>query len=297
MTRYRQAVHSAQTGRHCRALSLGSVVDDLLGLRLDEPYVGYLAARYAHAFSSPGTTTPSRCRRRILPSRPGCLTAFPNAEADPEAFVRFLRHRPRTVSVALRRSRLCDRSRRNLPEGRAAIERPDWEQRREEFRSPIAAASEGRIAPVLSRPLGRVRRLEGGLVELDDIHALAAWCLSELLRSGPVAISTCPQCGSPWLPDRDATYCRRPAPGHVASCRQVAKKKARFVGKNRGFHLERKKLYERTRRGTLDRADYDAWASENLPAEWTPFAQWQAERATTATTQQRSQQPNRKEEG
>jgi hypothetical protein len=160
-------------------------------------------------------------------------------------------------------------------------------------------ATQGRLSPFLASHLARVTRLADRTIEATDLPALAAWALEEKLRGGPVRVAFCLMCGRRWLPDRHAVYCRRPAPDRhlvanrdalieagdwpwglpVATCREVAKQAA-YRERHGDFMRERKKLYERARRGTLDANAYKAWLTGNRPGErettWVSFEDWKA---------------------
>jgi hypothetical protein len=283
--RYRQAV---PIGADAEPLSLGSIVDDVLGLRWDEPYFAHLARKYYRPFERDLRDVDDHVPDEIVDATRRALDEAGDG-ADPRTFAILIGRLDEFLAAGA-----PDLEHQQFENARARAlhgdARPYWRRRRDHFEGAVFAAAEGKPSAVVGEHLTRIRVLPGGAVDIPaDLYALASWSLAELLRGGPVRVSICPSCDRPWLPDRDATHCRRPAPGRFASCRDVAKQ-ARFVEAHPEFHRERKKLAERVRRGTLDRGEFGLWASENEPDKWIPFDEWKAaqiRRNETTTTGRR----------
>jgi hypothetical protein len=260
-SRYNQVVALDQ---ETEPLSLGSVVDDLLGLRLDDDYLVGADADYLFRTESRYGDSPEPHDWSVLfavrpddESSEDELLPVPNDLDD--SIASFVLGAVKGIDV------------RNVV---ASIV-----QLRSEFEAAAKAASRGFLDERLAPYLSRTRHFTDGVVEVDGLPTLAAWALQEKLRDGPIKLACCPMCERPWLPDRDATYCRRLAPyAFWTNCREVAKHQA-FRQRDPYFLRERKNLYERVRRGSLERTSYDRWLAVNRPGDlgetWVTFDKWQ----------------------
>jgi hypothetical protein len=154
------------------------------------------------------------------------------------------------------------------------------------FHAAALAAADGRLSETLGRYLAGLRRLPDGTVEVDDLPTLAAWALDELLRSGPVRIRVCASCELPFVPERDEEFCYRPAPGASFKCGDRAAEQ-RYKAAHGDFHRQRRRLYDRMKRGTLAPKTYEEWLAANRPGPlgdtWIAFADWQAGKRPKAT--------------
>lgn len=237
------------------AISLGSIVDDILGLPANEQRAPYMVLTHARYESPP------QARRDARPSLKELVRILGEAVADLEA-------------NPAKAKGLIDESAAFVL-GDATLNTPaNCAQLRATFERAATEAADGRLSPELAPHLARVRRLRGGVVEVEDFVALAAWALEEKLRDGPVQTAVCPSCGALWLPERHGVYCQRP----LFSCRANAKQQT-YRERHGDFQRERKKLYERARRGTLSFDVYDRWLEANRPGPkgktWVPFDKWQ----------------------
>lgn len=145
-------------------------------------------------------------------------------------------------------------------------------------RAAVKQAEGGILAPELAPHLSRVQRLPRGIVDVPDMTSFVAWCLEVVLRDGPVTVTTCASCGKPWLQDRGAEFCDRPAPRTLVSCRALDAQR-RYVADHGDFHRQRRRLYDRTKRGTLGESVYREWLEANRPGAlgktWVRFEDWQ----------------------
>jgi hypothetical protein len=252
---------------HQRGLRPARVVDDVLGLRAEQVYLGYLGFRYLW------TPKLVRVQQRVggpevepptLPQLLADLRGWMGADRPPP---------PKTEQILDSIAPFVLPGQERFP-GRLTELQADFDELRGRFARAVGEAAQGILSPEIALDLARVRRVDDGVIEGDDLPALAAWCLEELLRRGPVDVADCDLCGLPWLRERGVRFCMRPAPGHGASCRSVAAQ-TRFRSVNRQYHRERKRLYERVRRGTLPREEYERWLRENRPGvegrDWKRF--------------------------
>jgi Family of unknown function (DUF6076) len=131
------------------------------------------------------------------------------------------------------------------------------------------------LAPFLERVLRQPPDV-GDQIPEADLPTLATWALDHALRLRPLQVRDCPLCKVPWLasPEQPSPYCERPYPGRQMSCRQL-KKDEHFRESQRDWRREYKRLHERRKRGSLSKADWDAWRAENTPDAWIAFEEWQ----------------------
>jgi uncharacterized protein DUF6076 len=226
------------------------VVDDLLGLRTDVPYQTYLLMRYGLQQQPPELV-------ELTAGGDPDMAAEKITETWLQNVMRFAFGVDEPTAPALERAK---------------------EQWKELFSAAASRAAVGELAPELAPLLARARRLPGGTVDVPDLPSFAAWCLEERLRHGPVPLQVCENCGQPWLAERGARYCKRPAnPGTMVSCRSLVAH-SRYLSEHRNFHRQRRRLYDRMKRGTLPEQEYDAWKAANRPGPlgktWVSWDDW-----------------------
>jgi hypothetical protein len=146
------------------------------------------------------------------------------------------------------------------------------------FATAARAAGQGRLHPGLFEHLASLRYHPNGVLEIPDLRAFASWCLTETLREAPPTVEDCGVCGKPWIAERGARYCARPAPGTIVPCRQLQARK-RYEHAHPDFYRQRRRLYDRMKRGTLPKTDYQHWLATNRPgpigATWVTWEDWQ----------------------
>jgi hypothetical protein len=249
------------------------IVDDLLGARLEESYLEWLVSYGAEQpivdlLNNPDLATIVETGDEqglggwlelAIASAAGFLVP-----SDPGLFMRW-----RSESASGKAGKATMDLERQL----AALQR--------QFVAAVTAASRGELSPLLADELAAVRRKKGGMVEVDTLAQLGAWCLEYLLRDGPVSVRECHGCGYLWIGERAGRFCVRPAPGQKTTCRALRSYES-FAAANPDFNRERRRLYERRRRGSLTVSDYHAWKDKNHPGErgtdWLPYEEWLAVR-------------------
>lgn len=255
------------------------VVDDLLGLRREQTYVTHLHFRYG------GLCAPKD------------IDTWPLVGTPPASVAELLgRMDDLKRLLAMMEPETLQREAKDLRENLTAW-RTDvlgfvlgvWDvaskdaywsaaaDLRSLFVSAAWRAANGQLDPALAPHLARVERMQGGIVGVPDLPAFAAWCLEETLRKGPPHVEECGSCGNPWLVERGARYCARSAPETIATCRSLDAHK-RYVEKHGNFHRQRRRLYDRMKRGTLSTQEYREWLDVNRPGllgrTWVAWDDW-----------------------
>jgi hypothetical protein len=242
------------------------VVDDLLALRAERPYLLHVLKYSAEAQAARWAV---EGKKQLAPA---------DLTASGEEFARFLLLEPGQMGELM----LYINGQTDEPPADVVAV---FDELREAFDRAAKDAAAGRTSPELADHLTRVERLEPRTVEVPDIAAFGAWCLELLLEGGPIKLATCELCGYPWLPSRaTGHYCQRPAPGRQTTCRVVASVN-QYGQAHAKFKNERRRLYERMKRGTLDENEYQTWKRENRPGkkgkDWRDFETWKARRKET----------------
>jgi hypothetical protein len=147
------------------------------------------------------------------------------------------------------------------------------------FLAAARHATKGRIAAEVAAHLERLRFApDGGVADVPDFAALAAWSLLEAVRRQPLKLFTCPTCKGKWLgaPDEASKYCQRVAPGQpTKDCRTLAYERRVAGDVSYGaYRREYKRITEAQRRGSLDLVEMYRWREGNGPASWVPFDEW-----------------------
>jgi Zn-finger nucleic acid-binding protein len=148
----------------------------------------------------------------------------------------------------------------------------------EDFLAAAEDAAKGRLSSRIATYLERLRfDSDGGVSNVPDFTALAAWSLLEALRRQPLQLRTCPNCKGKWLapPSEVSRYCQRRAPGQVSrDCRTLDYEKRLAGTAYHAYRKEYKRVAELQRRGTIDLAERNLWREHNTPASWLPYDQW-----------------------
>jgi hypothetical protein len=153
---------------------------------------------------------------------------------------------------------------------------------REAFTEAAKLAAQGRVSSRIASHLERVRFAgDGGVTDVPDLAALAAWCLVELVRRMPLKLKKCPTCHRPWLDTPGGSrYCERRAPGQARDCRTLAKEKRLTSDSNyRAYRREYKRLDDALRRTAITALELGDWRRENSAHGWEPFDTWKTNRS------------------
>jgi hypothetical protein len=100
-------------------------------------------------------------------------------------------------------------------------------------------------------------------ITIPALPALAAWALSRSADSD-TTVSTCGECGLPWISRQPVDYCYRPAPGKTMTCAQLHAH-ARFAKQRTEWNREYRRIYARKLRGTVSNNDWRAWLTQTKP--------------------------------
>ena len=140
--------------------------------------------------------------------------------------------------------------RRWLSDGVPALLARAAEQLRERGTLPY-----GELAPFLET----VERTGPDRITVPTLPSLAAWALSRSADSA-VTVSTCGECGLPWISRQSVDYCYRPAPGKTMTCAQLHAH-ARFAEQRAAWNREYRRIYARKLRGTITDTDWRRWVT------------------------------------
>jgi hypothetical protein len=113
----------------------------------------------------------------------------------------------------------------------------------------------GELAPFLEF----VERTGSNRIAVPSLPSLAAWALSGSAESAAI-VSTCGECGLPWISRLAVDYCYRPAPGKTMTCAQLHAH-ARFAEQRAEWNREYRRIYARKLRGTIADADWRRWVT------------------------------------
>jgi hypothetical protein len=107
--------------------------------------------------------------------------------------------------------------------------------------------------------LETVERTGSERITVPTLPSLAAWALSRSADSA-VTVSTCGECGLPWISRQPVDYCYRPAPGKTMTCAQLHAH-ARFAEQRAEWNREYRRIYARKLRGTITHTDWRRWVT------------------------------------
>jgi hypothetical protein len=111
------------------------------------------------------------------------------------------------------------------------------------------------LAPFLET----VERTGSDTITVPTLPSLAAWALSRSADSA-ATVSTCGECGLPWISRVGVDYCYRPAPGKTMTCAQLHAH-ARFAERRTEWNREYRRIYARKLRGTITHPDWRRWVT------------------------------------
>jgi hypothetical protein len=149
------------------------------------------------------------------------------------------------------------------------------------FLAAARAATKGHVSGEIASHLERLRFApDGGVADVPDFAALAAWSLLEAVRRQPLKLYTCPTCKGKWLgtADEASKYCQRTAPDQTTKdCRTLAYER-RVAGDAayNAYRREYRRITEAQRRRSLDVLKMVQWRAANGPTSWLPFDEWKA---------------------